>query len=398
MGRDGDRDGGRRGGFGFDDDRGPRRRDDDGDGFYDGPSRADTDDWGKNRQFTPTAGREEPRRGFADGYEERGGRRGFDDGPRGAGFDDREDMGPSRADTSNNWGTEKKFVPTAEVPRDDRDMGPSRADTSDSWGRDKKFEPMPREEPGRGFGAPRVERELDWSRREALPPASADEPRRPRLQLQKRTVPVEEAGAPASGSSLFGDAKPVQVKEVEDKPREPVPQRDAGDSWGRREAPPPPPPASREDSWKRGAPEPTRDDAPPAGERPRLKLAPRSENAQASPADTGSAKASLFGGARPREELLKEQGRDWLKEELELARKAVSRKETKEEAALKKEVDALKAKAEGGDEAAKASLAAKEEKLLKLSLELDDKVRFKHGGGEKKKADGPENAAEAPAA
>ena len=95
--------------------------------------------------------------------------------------------------------------------------------------------------------------------------------------------------------------------------------------------------------------------APSSGSRPRLQLAPRTKpveplvvlatekppaaaaaKAPSSDAGTGDSEASEpaaapkprsnpFGAARPREEVLKEQGRDWRKEEQELAHKGVQR-------------------------------------------------------------------------
>ena len=96
--------------------------------------------------------------------------------------------------------------------------------------------------------------------------------------------------------------------------------------------------------------------APPSGSRPRLQLAPRTKpvepiavlatekppaaapKAPSSDAGTGASdtseqaapqppkpRSNPFGAARPREDVLKEQGRDWRKEELELAHKGVQR-------------------------------------------------------------------------
>lgn len=175
--------GGQRGGFRGrdDDDRGPRRgRDEEV-----MPSRAEmSDDWGKDRKFETGTDRD---RGFGGGsFRARDGSRdgGFRRG--GGGFDDRPrrdiDDGPSRADTSDNWGSSRQFVPSSsrggfeDRPRGgfgdrDRSHGPSRefrepskADTEDRWERRGDFQPTafedraPRgerfeERPrGRGFG------------------------------------------------------------------------------------------------------------------------------------------------------------------------------------------------------------------------------------------------------
>jgi hypothetical protein len=98
----------------------------------------------------------------------------------------------------------------------------------------------------------------DWKKKETTPAGAPD---RPRLKLAARTVPVESADSPANGSSAedsaaskvnpFGGARPVAVKEVEDKPeakpeaKEERKQREApvgprpsdADSWGKKEAP-----------------------------------------------------------------------------------------------------------------------------------------------------------------
>lgn len=79
--------------------------------------------------------------------------------------------------------------------------------------------------------------------------------------------------------------------------------------------------ASSERAWRReGGPE------EPARERPRLNLAPRSAApAAGAGAAAGASKASVFGAARPREEVLREQGRDAVKEDLRLEHEAVDR-------------------------------------------------------------------------
>ena len=89
-----------------------------------GPSRADeSDNWGKDRKPLPAP---EPRGG---GFDRGGGSRGFSDYGPDRGVD--RDMGPSRADTEETWGRR------APLPSNDRapPPGPSKADTEDRWSR-----------------------------------------------------------------------------------------------------------------------------------------------------------------------------------------------------------------------------------------------------------------------
>jgi len=131
---------------------------------------------------------------------------------------------------------------------------------------------------------------------------------------------------------------------------------------------------------------PAEPDAPTGG-RPKLKLAPRTlpvetppapEPAEPTPVEAPkprAPKANPFGTARPREEILKEQGKDPVKEDLKLEAKAVIRDDTPEEKAILDEIAALKSKAEAGEDVA-AELAAKEESYEKLRLEVNDKLRY----------------------
>lgn len=91
---------------------------------------------------------------------------------------------------------------------------------------------------------------------------------------------------------------------------------------GSRDARPPPGrDISQERTWRRADAPAGGDDAP--RERPRLNLAPRSAAAPAAAA--GASKASVFGAARPREEVLREQGRDAVKEDLKFEHEGVDR-------------------------------------------------------------------------
>jgi len=338
--RDGERerDGPRRGGFGEEGDGRPP----------DGPSRADEDrDWGASKKFAPTPQPTE-RRGagsYAEGERERG---------EGA------PAGPSRADEDRNWGASKRFLPT----------DPQASQTQRSGGS------------GDSYGAPRERREeVDadrWSHRDAAGAGSAAgaPSQRPKLQLKPKAAdgsPADGAGAAVAGraSSVFGAATPVAVREVADAQHAPPPsQRDAqGGTWERR---------ARDDAPAATAAREERTSAP--AERPKLQLAPRAASAAAAdPAaqPAPAAGSALFGGARPRELALQEQGKDYRLEDLKLAH-GVRRADTAEEKAARVTLEAAQAAAAqpGADQASKAAVLDMELALAKLTLEIDDKVRF----------------------
>lgn len=350
--------GGRGGGGRFDsDERRPRReRDDEGDM---GPSRADTGDWGA-KQFVPSS--DSDRGGFRD-------RGGFGGGDRG-GFRDREDRpprefedGPSRADTSD-WGA-KQFVPSSDRSGGFRDRGD----------RDSFREAREPREPSR------ADVEEKWERKggvdETKPTGFDDRPRR-----------------------TFDDQPPRERR------------GGFADSWRGRDRSVGSGPSSRDgsrDQWRRDTPPPTNgEDAP--RERPKLLLKPRTASADArAAAATGVAaedgsRPSIFGAARPREEILKAQGRDAIQEDkrLEEAAKAAlrprrerrERADTEEETALKSKIEEVKAKAGGvgsvgsgeGEEENEVTVseeekskiaeevAALEAELAKLKVEADEKA------------------------
>jgi len=208
--------------------------------------------------------------------------------------------------------------------------GPSRADVSDDWGRDRKPPPSFSEGPPRGhrggfgdrfgsdMGPSRADSESVWVRRDA------------------------------------GDDR----------------RSDSSDRWSRKY-----------------------NDPPPAGERPRLKLAPRTlpldnpppakqgeaggeaPNLTVAPPEARAPKPNPFGAARPREEVLKEQGKDPIKEELRLEASAVEREDTPEEKALKQEVMDLRVRAEAGEDVA-SEIEAKEIEVEKLRVAINDRLRF----------------------
>jgi len=135
----------------------------------------------------------------------------------------------------------------------DDERGPAgRSDSSRSWGADKG---------DRGFGGGGFGGGGGWG-------GGGGE--RPKLNLAPRTKPIEDSNpAPAPASSIFGAAKPVEVKYREEPSRAFVPgeaPRDAAADGGGR---------SR---WGGGGGGGFRDRSPPpaAGERPKLNLKPRS--------------------------------------------------------------------------------------------------------------------------
>lgn len=197
-----------------DDDRPPRRMEEVG------PSRADeSDDWGRDRKFVSDSG--SSRGGFGDRQ------------PRG-------EYVPSRADESDTWGRSSP-LPSApggerrgfggssnDRPRRQYDLGGNtRADEADTWGRREPLPSTGRSTPDsadRWAGGDRADRAERWGSER---PASREDttPReRPRLMLKPRTVPVDEAPAPAplreangataadaarpKGSNPFGAARP----------------------------------------------------------------------------------------------------------------------------------------------------------------------------------------------
>lgn len=213
-----------------------------------------------------------------------GGGGGFGSGGFGTRRDDRdrdreEDDGPSRADTVDDWGASRKFTPSSSSAlstgsggfedrprgfadrdrrRDDEPEGPSRADTDSRWG-SSKF------------------------------------------------VPSTSGGGGGSGGGGFDDRSRGLDR----------------DNWSRRGSEP-------------GSSSPVRTS------RPRLNLAPRTkplpvleippeaklpekepEPVVNAPLPTGppKPKPNPFGAARPREDVLKEKGRDWIKEDMALDRK-----------------------------------------------------------------------------
>lgn len=279
------------------------------------------------------AGEEGPRErplggGFArDGYSSRFNNR--DDSRRERRERDPEDsmMGPSRADTAGDWGAERKYVPSE--PRrgmggggfeegGKRDFGPSRADTAGDWGATRSTlssQGHPMEE-RRSFREPsRADVEDRWERNNNdLKPTGFDD--RPRREFEDR---------PSRGAS-----------------------GGFGDSWRGRRAPSAGGDDDDSSTWRRAGVSSEDREEPPA-ERPKLKLAPRTAPIESVAGVASSEKPSVFGTARPREEILREQGRDPVSEELQLEKRRAEKVESEEETKLKAQIETLKARRDAGE-------------------------------------------------
>lgn len=213
----------------------------------------------------------------------------------------RDDFVPSRADEVSDWGSMRKFEPSDNRgprgggfrdgpgggPREDRPV--SDADMVDDWGTAKKFVPSedrggrdgPRRGPMFDRGPSRADEEDSWGRGREFQPSNSG----PR--------------GTSGGRPDRGPAGPAGPADTEDR-------------WGKRSLP------SAEDK-----PAPA---ANGAGQRPRLNLAPRTapvEGAEA--ADAKPKSNNPFGAARPREEVLREQGKDPVKETLKLEHEETKR-------------------------------------------------------------------------
>ncbi|XP_057783188.1 eukaryotic translation initiation factor 4B3-like [Salvia miltiorrhiza] len=181
-----------------------------------GPSRADeTDDWGANKKTSGSTGFERRERGERGGF-----------------FGDTQ----SRADEVDNWASNKNFAPSEPRRYEKRGgFGLESADggsDSSNWGKRKEEEGR---RSGGAFDSLRERRggmEADsesWGRKRE----ESSGGNRPRLNLQPRTLPVNEEGksedtgiVKPKGSNPFGEARPREevlkekaqdMKEIEEK-------------------------------------------------------------------------------------------------------------------------------------------------------------------------------------
>eukprot|EP00730_Choanoeca_flexa_P016973 TRINITY_DN8111_c0_g1_i3.p1 TRINITY_DN8111_c0_g1~~TRINITY_DN8111_c0_g1_i3.p1 ORF type:complete len:310 (+),score=80.10 TRINITY_DN8111_c0_g1_i3:560-1489(+) len=141
----------------------------------------------------PRGGGFERRSDSHGGFERRNDSRGGFD--RGHDDDRRGGYRPPRDDGPNDWRSAPRSVSTP-AGRDGWNDGPRRGGFDDGPRRGG-FDDGPRRDGPRAGGA------------------------RPRLNLQKRSKPVEEGGAPVANSAIFGGAKPVdaeaKLREIEEK-------------------------------------------------------------------------------------------------------------------------------------------------------------------------------------
>ncbi|RCV06230.1 hypothetical protein SETIT_1G146800v2 [Setaria italica] len=250
-----------------------------------------------------------------------GGPRGSDEPRRGG--SDREDFGPSRADEADDWGAGKKPLERRAMGGFGWDSSASRADDVNDWVSTKRTAPAPfperRERGGGGFGGDSISRADDsasWVSNKsysAPPPLPADGRRggpvwgfnrdggpdadswgrrreemsnggdssvgRPRLNLQKRTLPL------ANGT----DGEKPEDNNKEDDKEEQRPRSRSSNPFGtarpREEVL-----AAKGEDWRKEEPIVEK-----------LEIQPRTRS------------SNPFGAARPREEVLAEKGEDWRK-------------------------------------------------------------------------------------
>ena len=346
-----------------------------------GPSMRDPDEEDQGRAPGQLGGAFKDYGGDRGRYDRDDRRGGFDRDDRRGGFgrdryddrdprdrEDREPEGPSRADADDNWGRSK------------RDTSPRRGDRYDDrrGGYDRGYDRYDDRRGGDRFDdrrsrSPSPERDWGALRNRPGPP--------PRGGRDRSRSPSPER----DWNSLRNRTGPPPRDDRDDRrgPRPGARADAAGDRWGKTDLP------SRDDRDDR--------DDRERGGRPRLNLKARSADADARAASGGG--GGIFGGARPREAALKEAGRDFIKEDLALSRGAgVRRKEHPDEKAIKDDIAEMNARLatmEDGEEKEKlkTTVGEAETALAKLSLELDDKVRFaQRERREKDAAEGAEGA------
>uniref|UniRef100_A0A0E0NH95 Eukaryotic translation initiation factor 4B1 n=1 Tax=Oryza rufipogon TaxID=4529 RepID=A0A0E0NH95_ORYRU len=321
-------------------------------------------------------------------------RGGFDDDGRrgGPGRDADLDM-PSRADESGNWSLNKKSFTPSPADSGARSRYGSlggggggapaassfgRADDDSDWSRGKKPMPMPSRYPSLGSGgggggfrdSPTSTDSDRWSRAAPLPPHNGER-ERPRLVLDppKRDASATPTPPPAEAArsrpSPFGAARP----------REDI-LAEKGLDWRKMET---------EIDHKTSRPTSSQSSRPGSAH----SSLPGSPGSQTSAVGSEGAprarpKVNPFGDAKPREVVLQEKGKDWRKIDLELEHRRIDRPETNEEKDLKEQINLLRVdlketEANISDEDKKGlseKLSQMERELERLTVELDNKVRF----------------------
>lgn len=194
----------------------------------------------------------------------------------------------------------------------ERDSGPSRADEVDDWSKTKKMSSFgpdrsERREKVGFFNSSRADEVDNWASNKSFAPTS-DPPRRERRMGFES---YSNGSGPDADNWLKKEDRAVDSdtwgRRKEDRAVD-------SDTWGRRKEDR----VVDSDNWGRKKEESSNGNADGAVARPRLNLQPRTlpiNNGQGqtqTPTEGGKPKGSNpFGEARPREEVLKEKGKDW---------------------------------------------------------------------------------------
>ncbi|ESQ35519.1 hypothetical protein EUTSA_v10007279mg [Eutrema salsugineum] len=331
-----------------------------------------------------------------------GGRRGyggFDDDQRGSSRVS-DFPQPSRADEVDDWGKEKKSLPSFDQGRQGRygglggggggsfggggggsyggGGGISKSDGVDNWGAGKSQSSLAKSSTF-GSGYRDSEPEPDrWAR--GVSSGGVQEERR-RLVLEPRKVVdtgVSETPTDVKTSkpSPFGAARPREQVLAE-----------KGLDWKKLDS---------EIEAKKGSSQ-TSIPSSAQSSRPSSAQSNRSESLALNNVENvvkPRPKVNPFGDAKPREVLLEEQGKDWRKMDSEFEHRRVDRPETEGERILKEEIEELRKKLEkeaaiapeNGESQQESDsnnhnlpdlIREKEKDLDLLTRELDDKIRFR---------------------
>ncbi|KAI3433144.1 uncharacterized protein J3R85_007361 [Psidium guajava] len=276
---------------------------------------------------------------------------------------------PSRADEVDNWAMGKKPLPSLDSARQTRyDSlgGGSRADDVDNWAMGKKMQPSA---PSRSFGSGFRDSGMESDRWNRGGGGGGFTTERRRLVLEPpKGDSVANEVVKTTRPSPFGAARPreeiLAEKGLDYRKLE-------SEIEAKKTSRPTSAQSSRPSSAQSSRSESQGLQGPENVARPRPKVDP-------------------FGGAKPREVLLEEKGKDWRKLDSELEHRGVDRPWTEREKMLKEEIENLKKEREEelahkannsqGSEGDQLSLndpiSLKERQLEALTRELDDKLRF----------------------
>ncbi|XXG62512.1 hypothetical protein AAC387_Pa05g0853 [Persea americana] len=300
---------------------------------------------------------------------------------------------PSRADEADNWASMKRPIAVTQMDSGRQDRygsdsgrqdrygslgggggGGSRADEVDNWTATKKPLPAARSSGGFGTGFRDSIPDSDRWSRGGLRDGEQERPRdgreRPRLVLDQPRGEAVLTEPVKSRPSPFGAARPREEVLAE-----------KGLDWKKLD--------SESDLRKMSRPTSSQSSRPSSAHSSRPGSPP--PQALVEGVARPRPKVNPFGAAKPREVVLKEQGKDWRKIDLELEHRGVDRPETEGEKVLKEEINHLnelmkeaEAKMIGESVPVNAEeciglreqIRVKENDLERLIHELDDKVRF----------------------